>query len=33
VPLFYVDASALVKHVRDEAESPALRDFLADSLA
>jgi predicted nucleic acid-binding protein len=31
VPLFYVDASALVKLVRDEPESPALRDFLADA--
>lgn len=29
--LFYVDASALVKLVRDEPESAALRAFLADS--
>ncbi len=29
--LFYVDASALVKLVRDEPESDALRAFLADS--
>jgi hypothetical protein len=28
VALFYVDASALVKLVRDEPESPALRTFL-----
>lgn len=31
MPLFYVDASALVKLVRDEPESDALRAFLADS--
>jgi predicted nucleic acid-binding protein len=31
VALLYVDASALVKLVRDEPESPALRDFLADA--
>jgi predicted nucleic acid-binding protein len=31
VPLFYADASALVKLVRDEPESPALRTFLADA--
>jgi predicted nucleic acid-binding protein len=30
VSLFYADASALVKLVRDEPESPALRSFLAD---
>lgn len=29
--LFYADASALVKLVRDEPESDALRSFLADS--
>ena len=29
--LFYIDASALVKLVRDEPESPALRAFLADA--
>ena len=29
MPLFYVDASALVKLVRDEPESDALREFLA----
>lgn len=29
--LFYADASALVKLVRDEAESEALRAFLADA--
>ena len=29
MPLFYVDASALVKLVRDEPESDALRNFLA----
>lgn len=29
--LFYADASALVKLVRDEPESPALRSFLADA--
>lgn len=29
--LFYADASALVKLVRDEPESPALRAFLADA--
>jgi predicted nucleic acid-binding protein len=29
--LFYIDASALVKLVRDEPESDALRAFLADS--
>ncbi len=29
--LFYADASALVKLVRDEPESPALRTFLADA--
>jgi predicted nucleic acid-binding protein len=31
VPLFYADASALVKLVRDEPGSEALRSFLADS--
>jgi predicted nucleic acid-binding protein len=31
VALFYADASALVKLVRDEPESPALRTFLADA--
>lgn len=31
MPLFYADASALVKLVRDEPESDALRDFLADA--
>ena len=31
MPLFYVDASALVKLVRDEPESDALRAFLPDS--
>jgi predicted nucleic acid-binding protein len=31
VALFYTDASALVKLVRDEPESDALRNFLADS--
>jgi predicted nucleic acid-binding protein len=31
VALFYTDASALVKLVRDEPESPALRAFLADA--
>jgi hypothetical protein len=31
VALFYVDASALVKLVRDEPESDALRAFLTDS--
>ncbi len=31
VALFYADASALVKLVRDEPESDALRAFLADS--
>ena len=29
--LFYTDASALVKLVREEPESPALRTFLADA--
>ncbi len=29
--LFYADASALVKLVRDEPESPALRGFLTDA--
>lgn len=29
--LFYADASALVKLVRDEPESPALRSFLGDA--
>ena len=29
--LFYADASALVKLVRDEPESPALRAFIADA--
>ena len=29
--LFYVDASALVKLVREEPESPALRRFLSDA--
>ncbi len=29
MPLFYADASALVKLVRDEPESEALREFLA----
>jgi len=31
VPLFYADASALVKLIRDEPESPALRSFLDDA--
>jgi uncharacterized protein len=31
VALFYLDASALVKLVRDEPESPALRTFLGDA--
>jgi len=31
VALFYADASALVKLVRDEPESPALRSFLGDA--
>lgn len=31
MPLFYSDASALVKLVRDEPESDALRVFLADA--
>jgi predicted nucleic acid-binding protein len=31
VALYYVDASALVKLVRDEPQSEALRDFLADA--
>lgn len=31
MPVFYADASALVKLVRDEAESEALRAFLADA--
>jgi hypothetical protein len=31
VALFYVDASALVKLVRDEPESPALLTFLTDA--
>jgi predicted nucleic acid-binding protein len=31
VPLFYLDASALVKLVRDEPESLALRAYLADA--
>jgi predicted nucleic acid-binding protein len=31
VALFYADASALVKLVRDEPESPALRAFFVDS--
>jgi predicted nucleic acid-binding protein len=31
VTLFYVDSSALVKLVRDEPESDALRSFLADA--
>jgi predicted nucleic acid-binding protein len=31
LPLFYVDASAVVKLVRDEPESDALRAFLADA--
>ena len=31
MPLFYADASALVKLVRDEPESDALRAFLADA--
>ena len=31
MPLFYADASALVKLVRDEPESAALRAFLADA--
>jgi predicted nucleic acid-binding protein len=30
LPLFYVDSSALVKLLRDEPESRALRTFLAD---
>lgn len=29
MPLYYLDASALVKLVRDERESPALRAFIA----
>ncbi len=31
MPLFYADASALVKLVRDEPESQALRTFVADA--
>ena len=31
VPLFYADASALVKLIRDEPESGALRSFLDDA--
>lgn len=31
MPLFYADASALVKLVRDEPESKALRRYLADT--
>jgi predicted nucleic acid-binding protein len=31
LPLFYADSSALVKLLRDEPESPALRTFLADA--
>ena len=31
MPLFYADASALVKLVRDEPESPALRTFIVDA--
>jgi predicted nucleic acid-binding protein len=31
VPLFYADASALVKLLRDEPESDALRAYLADA--
>lgn len=31
MPLFYADASALVKLVRDESESPALRTFLDEA--
>lgn len=31
MPLFYADASALVKLIRDEPETPALRVFLADA--
>lgn len=31
MPLFYADASALVKLVRDEPESDTLREFLADA--
>jgi uncharacterized protein len=31
LPLFYVDASALVKLLRDEPETPALRAFLSDA--
>ena len=31
MPLFYADASALVKLVRDEPESQTLRTFLADA--
>jgi predicted nucleic acid-binding protein len=31
VALYYADASALVKLVRDEPESPALRTFIADA--
>lgn len=31
MPLFYLDASALVKLVLDEPESPALRAFLVDA--
>jgi predicted nucleic acid-binding protein len=31
MPLFYTDASALVKLIRDEPESDALRSFLSDA--
>lgn len=31
MPIFYADSSALVKLVRDEPESPALRAFFADA--
>ena len=31
MPLLYADASALVKLIRDEPESPALRAYLADA--
>jgi predicted nucleic acid-binding protein len=31
MPLFYADASALVKLIRDEPESDALRSFLSDA--
>lgn len=31
MPLFYADASALTKLIRDEPESPALRSFVEDA--